>query len=409
MRFLIQKEYFFLVGLFSLFLSYYLGENSSGGAYLDFISTKEFIEAFDNGVLNGFKWFLSFGQIHLPFFYLLKSILKDFLSQLEIHIFYIFISSMVPLVFYKVLKKKYINSDKYYLFLLSLIIFLSPYFRSSAIWVTNDNLGLLFFLISLYYFLCFQTKNKKYLLYSFLSFLFLILASYIRQNYAFFGIYYLYYFYKKLDLFNFIYLNLLNTLISSPILIYNYFILFKDRSEISFTKDTLSYDLIFTILVFSSLYFFYLIPIIFNFFLRLNIKEILKDNRFVISIILIVYLILSVFYTIPILPFGGGVFYKLSQLININLFFIFSFFGLIFLFIFNKLNIDNFLLYFILIISFPLIFVYQKYYDPLIYIVFFVLINSSFLKNLITKKYLSLLHLYVYLGLFLTFAIYYNS
>ena len=409
MRFLIQKEYIFLVGLFSLFLSYFLGENSSGGAYLDFISTKEFIGAFDDGVLNGFKWFLSFGQIHLPFFYLLKSILKDFLSQLEIHIFYIFISSMVPLVFYKVLKKKYINSDKYYLFLLSLIIFLSPYFRSSAIWVTNDNLGLLFFLISLYYFLCFQTKNKKYLLYSFLSFLFLILASYIRQNYAFFGIYYLYYFYKKLDLFNFIYLNLLNTLISSPILIYNYFILFKDRLEISFTKDTLSYDLIFTILVFSSLYFFYLIPIIFNFFLRLNIKEILKDNRFVISIILIVYLILSVFYTIPILPFGGGVFYKLSQLININLFFIFSFFGLIFLFIFNKLNIDNFLLYFILIISFPLIFVYQKYYDPLIYIVFFVLINSSFLKNLITKKYLSLLHLYVYLGLFLTFAIYYNS
>lgn len=409
MRFLIQKEYIFLVGLFSLFLSYFLGENSSGGAYLDFISTKEFIGAFDDGVLNGFKWFLSFGQIHLPFFYLLKSILKDFLSQLEIHIFYIFISSMVPLVFYKVLKKKYINSDKYYLFLLSLIIFLSPYFRSSAIWVTNDNLGLLFFLISLYYFLCFQTKNKKYLLYSFLSFLFLILASYIRQNYAFFGIYYLYYFYKKLDLFNFIYLNLLNTLISSPILIYNYFILFKDRSEISFTKDTLSYDLIFTILVFSSLYFFYLIPIIFNFFLRFNIKEILKDNRFVISIILIVFLILSVFYTIPILPFGGGVFYKLSQLININLFFIFSFFGLIFLFIFNKLNIDNFLLYFILIISFPLIFVYQKYYDPLIYIVFFILINSSFLKNLITKKYLSLLHLYVYLGLFLTFAIYYNS
>lgn len=409
MRFLIQKEYIFLAGLFSLFLSYFLGENSSGGAYLDFISTKEFIGAFDDGVLNGFKWFLSFGQIHLPFFYLLKSILKDFFSQLEIHIFYIFISSMVPLVFYKVLKKKYINSDKYYLFLLSLIIFLSPYFRSSAIWVTNDNLGLLFFLISLYYFLCFQTKNKKYLLYSFLSFLFLILASYIRQNYAFFGIYYLYYFYKKLDLFNFIYLNLLNTLISSPILIYNYFILFKDRSEISFTIDTLSYDLIFTILVFSSLYFFYLIPIIFNFFLRLNIKEILKDNRFVISIILIVFLILSVFYTIPILPFGGGVFYKLSQLININLFFIFSFFGLIFLFIFNKLNIDNFLLYFILIISFPLIFVYQKYYDPLIYIVFFVLINSSFLKNLITKKYLSLLHLYVYLGSFLTFAIYYNS
>jgi hypothetical protein len=409
MRLLIQKEYIFLTGLFSLFLSYYLGENSSGGAYLDFISTKVFIDAFDNGFFDGFKWFLSFGQIHLPFFYLIKSILKDFFSQLEMHIFYIFISSMVPIVFYKVLKKKYIYFDKYYLFLLSLIIFLSPYFRSSAIWFTNDNLALLFFLLSLYYFLCFQTKNNKYLLYSFLSFLFLILASYIRQNYAFFGIYYLYYFYKKLELLNFIYLNLLNTLISSPIFIYLYFFLLKDKSEISFARDTVSFDLIFTILVFSSLYFFYLIPIIFIFFLRSNIKDIFKDNRFFISIISITFMILSSFYTIPIVPFGGGVFYKLSQLTNINLFFIFSYLGLIFLFCFNKFNIDNILLYFVLIISFPLIFVYQKYYDPLIYIVFFVLINSTFLKDLFFKKHLSILSLYVYLGLFLTFSIYYNG
>ena len=186
MKFLIKKKLIFLVAFLSLFLSYNFGENSSGGAYLDFKSTQKFVDAFDSGFVYGLNWFLSFGQIHLPFFYLLKSLLKDFFSQLEIHIIYIFISSMVPLVFYKTLKKKYINSDKYYLFLLSMIIFLSPYFRSSAVWLTNDNLALLFFLVSLYYFLCFQTKNKNYLFYSILSFLFLILASYIRQNYSFF-------------------------------------------------------------------------------------------------------------------------------------------------------------------------------------------------------------------------------
>ena len=162
-------------------------------------------------------------------------------------------------------------------------------------------------------------------------------------------------------------------------------------------------------MVFSSLYLFYLIPIIFNFFLSSNIKDIFKDNRFLIYIITTVFLILSVSYTIPDIPFGGGVFYKFSQLININLFFIFSFFGIIFLFCFNKLNIDNFLLYFVLIISFPLIFVYQKYYDPLIYIVFFILINSSYCKNLVIKKHISILSLYLYLGLFLTFSVYYNS
>tara|TARA_B100001063_G_scaffold235837_1_gene254892 strand:- start:1445 stop:2674 length:1230 start_codon:yes stop_codon:yes gene_type:complete len=409
MKSLIKKEYIFLTGFLSLFLSYYLGENSSGGAYLDFLSTKIFTDIFDNGIFNGFEWFLSFGQIHLPFFYLLKSILKIFFSQYEIHILYIFVSSMVPLVFYKILKKKYINSDKYYLFLLSMIIFLSPYFRSSTIWVTNDNLALLFFLISLYYFLCFQTKNKNHLFYSILSFSFLILASYIRQNYAFFGIYYLYYFFRKLETLNFIYLNFINTIISFPLLIYLYFFILKDKSEISFTRDTINFDLVFTILVFSSLYFFYFIPIIFNYFLRSNIKDIFKNNRFVLYFLIIIFLILYFFYTIPVVSFGGGVFYKLSQLININLFFIFSFFGVFFLICLNKLNIDNFLLYFVLIISFPLIFVYQKYYDPLIYIVFLILINSNFLKNLILKKHLSILSLYFYLGSFLIFSIYYNS
>ena len=409
MKILIKKEYIFVVGFLSLFISYYFGENSSGGAYLDFISTKKFIDAFDDGMLDGINWFLSFGQIHLPFFYLIKSILRNFFSQIEIQIFYIFISSMVPLVFYKILKKKYFNTDKYYLFLLSLIIFLSPYFRSSAIWVTNDNLALLFFLVSLYYFLCFQTKNKKYLFYAFLSFLFLILASYIRQNYAFFGIYYFYYFFKKLEILNFIYLNILNILISSPVLIYLYFFLSKEKSEVSFTRDTISFDVIFTILVFSSLYLFYLIPIIFNFLLKSNIKDIIRESRFVTYTLFIFFIVLSIFYTIPDILFGGGVFYKFSQLINVNLFFIFSFLGLFFLFIFNKINLDNCLLYIILVISFPLIYVYQKYYDPLIYIVFFVLINSDPLKNLIFRKNLSILSLYLYLGSFLIFSIFYNS
>ena len=41
MRFLIQKEYIFLVGLFFSVLIYFLGENSSGGAYLDYYKHKK--------------------------------------------------------------------------------------------------------------------------------------------------------------------------------------------------------------------------------------------------------------------------------------------------------------------------------------------------------------------------------
>ena len=408
MKFLVKKEYIFIIAFISLFLSLYLGENSSGGTYLDYLSTKKFVDAFDKGFLDGFNWFLSFGQIHLHFFYLIKSVLRNLFSQFEIHMIYILISSLVPLVFYKILKKKYVNSDKYFLFLISLIIFLSPYFRSSAIWVTNDNLALLFFLISLYFFLCFQTKNNNSLYYPFLCFLFLILASYIRQNYALFSIFYFYYFFKNLNLLNFLYLNLLNILMSFPALIYFYFFISKDKSEISFTSDSISFDIIFSILVFSSLYFFYYIPIILNFLLKNNLFNFFKKNKKIIFFLLTVFLILSFWYTIPITIYGGGVFYKLSKLLNINFFYLFSFFGLFFLFTINKINFENLLIYLILVISFPLIHVYQKYFDPLIYVVFLSLINSKIIDQLFYKKEISIIYLFSYLGLFLTFSIFYH-
>ena len=87
----------------------------------------------------------------------------------------------------------YINFSKKndnVLFLLSLIIFLSPYFRSSTVWITTDNLALLFFLLSINSFLSTRIDKKSYLKNSFLCFFFLILASYIRQSYALFFILY---------------------------------------------------------------------------------------------------------------------------------------------------------------------------------------------------------------------------
>ena len=152
MNFVLKRENFFILCFLSLLLSLYFGENSSGGAYKDFLSTQKYLSVFQNEILNGFKVFILEDRIHLPFFYLLKSKLLMIFSPLIISILYLIISSLIPLFFYKILKKKYINVDKNYLFFLSMIIFFSPYFRSSAVWVTNDNIALLFFLISLFYF-----------------------------------------------------------------------------------------------------------------------------------------------------------------------------------------------------------------------------------------------------------------
>ena len=66
-----------------------------------------------------------------------------------IKIFYIFLCSFLPLIFF-ILKDKF-KLDEKILFIFSLIIFLSPYFRSSAIWLLGDNLSLIFFGLSIYF------------------------------------------------------------------------------------------------------------------------------------------------------------------------------------------------------------------------------------------------------------------
>ena len=72
---------------------------------------------------------------------------------------------------------KVINNN--YLFLLSLIIFLSPTFRSLAIWPDSRLPGLIFFVLTIYFFLKFKKKNElKYTWYTCLS---LVVSSYIKR------------------------------------------------------------------------------------------------------------------------------------------------------------------------------------------------------------------------------------
>ena len=58
MNFILKKENFFILCFLSLLLSLYFGENSSGGAYKDFLSTQKYLSVFQNDILNGFKVFI---------------------------------------------------------------------------------------------------------------------------------------------------------------------------------------------------------------------------------------------------------------------------------------------------------------------------------------------------------------
>ena len=144
-----KKILIYLIFFGSLIASIILGENSSGGAEYDNLITKKYIETFQLNLNEGIELFKKDNQGHLPFFYILIANLNNLFGEKFVNYLYLVISSLIPFVFYNVLKKNFSKKNDNVLFLLSLIIFLSPYFRSSTVWITTDNLALLFFLLSI--------------------------------------------------------------------------------------------------------------------------------------------------------------------------------------------------------------------------------------------------------------------
>ena len=73
----------------------------------------------------------------------------------------------LPFIFYKCLTVKFSEIDKKILFFLSSLIFLSPTFRSLAIWPDSRLFGLILFTLSIYYFLKFEdSKDFKFAIYN---------------------------------------------------------------------------------------------------------------------------------------------------------------------------------------------------------------------------------------------------
>ena len=393
-----KKILIYLIFFGSLIASIILGENSSGGAEYDNLITKKYIETFQLNLNEGIELFKKDNQGHLPFFYILIANLNNLFGEKFVNYLYLVISSLIPFVFYNVLKKNFSKKNDNVLFLLSLIIFLSPYFRSSTVWITTDNLALLFFLLSINSFLSTRIDKKNYLKNSFLCFFFLILASYIRQSYALFFILYFISIQSKLKLLENFYILIFNFLLSIPALIW-IFIVFKFEGIQSGYYWTS--NIFINILVFTSLFFFYFFPFVLNkYSLRDFIKK-MSDRKFLLMVFFSLALSILIFFNIPILSHGGGVFYKISKITNLNFITVFSILGFFVLICFNDLVKKNYLIYLILIFSYPFIYVYQKYYDPLIFIVILSLVESKFIKDLIENNKINIYLVLMYFFLFL--------
>ena len=104
---------------------------------------------------------------------------------------------------------------------------------------------------------------------------------------------------------------------------------------------------------------------------------------------LFLFLILFFFFNYSIEYTGGGIFFKISYFFFRNdYFFLFiSFFSIYFILNNFKYDLNNIILFFILIFSNPQLSIYHKYYDPLLILLFFLLVNFKFnLESFMKKK-----------------------
>ena len=84
-----------------------------------------------------------------PTSYILHEALNPFVEdKINFRRSVFFISLLVPILFYFCLKQKFNNKENLLLILLSSVVFLSPYFRTSAFWGLQENYGLIFLLLT---------------------------------------------------------------------------------------------------------------------------------------------------------------------------------------------------------------------------------------------------------------------
>jgi hypothetical protein len=381
---------FFLFFYLTLIIGFFYGENLNYGSYNDWVSgnhqiIKDFANNFTYTLLN----FDSYGHRHSPVYLFFLSLFIDLgLDFQQVRLVHLHLCISLIVIFYKCLRLVFSNINNNYLVLLSLIIFLSPTFRSLAIWPDSRIPGLIFFVLTIYFFLKFRkTNNPKYTWYTCTS---LVVSSYISPNFSIFFPYFFFFFFKKIKFKELSFLLIFNFLASLPILYYifildvNFLTAGKTPNLNNGTID-FSFNLSNKIMIISSIIFFHLSPILImnNFFKQFK-NFLLK--KLIILIPLLVCLVY--FFDYQLSYTGGGVFFILSNLLfnNNYLFYIGSIFFISFVLYIASLNLNNFFLLALLIISNIQNTIYHKYYEPMILIMFFTLIKYPEVENLLKKK-----------------------
>jgi hypothetical protein len=393
-------RYLLLILYSSLITGFFLNENTLGGSFSDYQNQKIISQKFSEDFLNTFLNYDKEPHRHSPVLIIVLSVFEKFnISDVIIRLISLHFLLLIIFFFNKCLEVKFNNINKKIVKIISLLIFLSPTFRSLAIWPDSRLYGLLFFIISILFFLKFLKSKirRSKCKYAILNSIFLATASYFSPNFCVFVIFFLFYFIKYFSNSKFIYiLFLINIILSFPAIYYVFFL--KVYFFLTPATNEINKFVIFNpankILLISSIFLIHFLPV--SFFIKKNTKK-LKNYFF---IILPIFLCSVYFFNYSNTFTGGGVIFKASNIIFSNnyLFYVFSLIGLLLICHLSYKNLNNFLLIFLIFLNNPQLEVYHKYYDPMLLMLFFTLFNLSIKKFLLEKK---ILILYFFNGLFL--------
>jgi hypothetical protein len=386
------------ITVLSLFIGFYFGEDTLGQGKLDHEYHIRYFIQFSENFKKTYNEFgldqVSNGVRNSPVFYMVFSIfLKLGLTLKGLKIINLFILAPLVIFFTKCLELKYPNIDGNTKIYFCLALFLSPTIRTMLSWSYPLLWALCFFIISIYFFLNFQKTNnlKKKITFAYYNTFFLSLSAYLTPNFSFFSLFFLYNFYLifkfQKEIFKII---LLNIVLATPAI---YFLITKDfylfNSDVYPIENSVKYNLSNKIIIISSMLFLFYLPFI-------SKENFLKKNKIAIDLnfFIILCFIFSNIYLYNFLNnAGGGIFYHLSNLlIGNSLILFFVFFIALFLFkYFDLYNLNNILLFIVLIFYNLQFTIYYKYFDPLLFFLFLFLFSYrnkiNIDLNIISKKY----------------------
>jgi|694.fasta_scaffold38547_3 hypothetical protein len=398
-----KNFYYYLFGVLlylSLIFGFIFNENLTGGAYNDYAAHREIIYKFSVNFKETFFQFNKENTRHSPFLLIILSYFKKMgFSDLVVRVINLHFLLLIIFFFYKCLKVKFYNYNSITLYLISLLLFLSPTFRSLSIWPDSRLHGVFFFIISIYFYLNFlkEKNNKKKFKFALLNTFYLCLASYFSPNFCLFAIFYLltFFSYYKISKYLFI-IVLFNFFLSIPALYYVFFLkIFFFLTPVSLAGESLvALNVANKIILISSIFLFYYIPF---FFLT---KDKYKINVKYLIILGILFVICVQFFNYRLDFTGGGIIYKFSNILFDNNYFLyfFSFLGVMLIFNLCYKSRNNFLIILLLILGNPQLEIYHKYYDPMLLIMFFTLFNINF-DNQLLKKRIPILYTFNFLFL----------